>query len=165
MVTRDVTLAASDPALSQIRFVFRPRDMTIINLRRTVFVLLALVGAYTGGWAYFAPENWFRHFPGFGHSWLPQLGPYNEHLAKDSGAMFLALAVLSVLALRWVHNDRIVQISGATWLVFNVLHMIYHLRMLHVYNTLDRTLNIVLLGFLVVIAVPLLIPSRQRRDA
>ena len=34
-------------------------------------------------------------FPGGGRHWLPMLGAYNEHLARDVGALYLALAVLS----------------------------------------------------------------------
>jgi hypothetical protein len=93
-----------------------------INLRRALLVILTLAGAYTGGWAYFAPHHWYTHFPGFGRSWLPQLGPYNEHLSKDAGAMFLALMVLSLFALHYGRSNRIAQITGLVWLTFNVLH-------------------------------------------
>ncbi|MET8029967.1 hypothetical protein [Streptomyces avermitilis] len=83
-----------------------------INLRRALLWVLALAGAYTGVWAYFAPRNWHARFPGFGRNWLPQLGPYNEHLSKDAGAMLLALTVLTLFALRYVRNDRTVQITA-----------------------------------------------------
>jgi hypothetical protein len=63
------------------------------------------MGAHTGGWAYFASRHRYRHFPGFGLSRLPQLGPYNEHPAKDAGAMFPALASLSLFALRHAGSD------------------------------------------------------------
>ncbi|MFG2631925.1 hypothetical protein [Streptomyces sp. NPDC048473] len=91
-----------------------------INLRRALLGVLALAGAYTGVWAYFAPRNWHARFPGFGRSWLPQLGPYNEHLSKDAGAMFLAPAVLTLFALRCVRNDMTVQITALVWLTFNI---------------------------------------------
>ncbi|WP_438306303.1 hypothetical protein ACSHXN_42375 [Streptomyces sp. HUAS TT11] len=126
-----------------------------IKLRRTLLAALAFVAAYTGGWAYFAPENWYANFPGFGRSWLPQLGPYNMHLAMDDGAMFLAMAVLSLFAIRYAHNMLVVQITACTWLVFNVLHLTFHMRHLSVYNTMDKILNVVALGLLVLITVAL----------
>jgi hypothetical protein len=129
-----------------------------VNLRRVILALLALAGAYTGLWAYFAPRHWFGHFPGFGLSWLPQLGPYNEHLSKDAGAMFMALAVLSLVALRSVRNDTVVRVTGLVWLTFNIPHLIYHMQHLHMYNTLDKALNVVTLGLLAVASVALLLP-------
>jgi hypothetical protein len=135
-----------------------------INLRRALLVILTLAGAYTGGWAYFAPHHWYTHFPGFGRSWLPQLGPYNEHLSKDAGAMFLALMVLSLFALHYVRSNRIAQITGLVWLTFNVLHLIYHMQHLYMYDSLDKTLNIVSLGFLVLASAALLTPVTQKRD-
>ncbi|MFI9102947.1 hypothetical protein ACIGXA_20730 [Streptomyces fildesensis] len=129
--------------------------------------ILALVGLYTGAWAYCSPAGWYRNFPGFGLSWLPQLGPYNEHLAKDAGAMFLALSVLSLIALGQVRNNRLVQTAGAAWLVFNVLHFSYHVQHLDMYGTRDQVLNVVFLGALVLLAALLLVPilPARRGDA
>ncbi|MFD0021568.1 hypothetical protein [Streptomyces sp. NPDC058382] len=132
-----------------------------IKLRRALLALLALVGLYTGGWAYFAPENWYANFPGFGFSWLPQLGPYNMHLAKDDGAMFLALAVLTLLTVHYARTMTVVRITASAWLVFNVLHCIFHLQHLHVYDTVDKILNVVFLGLLVLVTAALFIPERR----
>jgi hypothetical protein len=119
---------------------------------------LAVVALYTGVWAYFSPKGWHENFPGFGLSWLPQLGPYNEHLAKDAGAMFLALAVLTIITMRHVRNDRFVRTTGAVWLVFNVLHFGYHVQHLHMYGTRDQVLNVVTLSALVLLSALLLVP-------
>lgn len=132
-----------------------------IELRRALLAVLALVGLYTGGWAYFAPAHWHAHFPGFGFSWLPQLGPYNMHLAKDDGAMFLALAALALLAIRCTRNEAVVQITASAWLVFNVLHCVFHLQHLHVYGTVDKVLNVTLLGLLVLVTAALFVPARR----
>jgi hypothetical protein len=134
------------------------------GLRRFVLALLALIGAYTGFWAYFAPEHWHAHFPGFGLSWLPQLGPFNEHLAKDAGAMFLALTVLSLIALRHVRNDVLVRTTGLAWLTFNALHLAYHLQHLHMYSTLDKVLNVVTLAGALLLSAALLIPLSRRQS-
>ncbi|MFE2848881.1 hypothetical protein ACFXKS_36265 [Streptomyces scopuliridis] len=135
------------------------------KIRYVGLCLLAVVALYTGIWAYFSPAGWYANFPGLGLSWLPQLGPYNEHLAKDAGAMFLALAVLTIITLRSVHNTRLVQTTGAVWLVFNVLHFSYHVQHLDMYNTRDQVLNVVFLAALVLVAALLLVPALPaRRD-
>ncbi|MCU1681459.1 MAG: hypothetical protein JWQ81_2198 [Amycolatopsis sp.] len=135
------------------------------TLRRLLLTGLALAGAYTGFWAYFAPQPWYEHFPGFGRSWLPPLGPYNEHLAKDAGAMFLALTVLSLIALRYVHNDVLVRTAGFGWLTFNVLHMTYHFQHLDMYDTVDKLLNVVTLGLLAAGSIALILATVVRRTS
>jgi hypothetical protein len=136
----------------------------ILPLRRFALVSLAVIGAYTGFWAYFAPRHWHDRFPGFGRSWLPQLGPFNEHLAKDAGAMFLALTVLSLIALRYVHNDVLVRTAGLAWLTFNVLHLTYHLQHLHMYGTFDKILNVITLSVAALLSIALL-PAVSKRHA
>ncbi|MCH0539188.1 hypothetical protein I3F58_06385 [Streptomyces sp. MUM 203J] len=126
--------------------------------RQVALGLFIVSGLYVGVWAYFAPQHWHETFPGFGRSWLPQLGPYNQHLAKDTGAMYLALAVLSVIALRYVRSNPMVQTTGAAWLTFNILHLVYHVQHLHVYDTIDQILNVVLLSAQTIIAAALLVP-------
>jgi hypothetical protein len=135
--------------------------MTLTS-RRALLALLALVGLYTGGWAYAAPKNWYANFPGLGFSWLPQLGPYNMHLAKDTGAMFLALAVLALITIGYARHAMVVQITASTWLVFNVLHCAFHMQHLHVYGTTDKVLNVVSLCLLVLVTAALFIPERRR---
>lgn len=135
------------------------------KIRYAALGLLAVTGLYTGVWAYCSPTSWYANFPGLGLSWLPQLGPYNEHLIKDAGAMFLALAVLTVITLRSVDNTRLVQTTGAVWLVFNVLHFSYHVQHLDMYNTRDQILNVVALAALIPLAALLLVPALPaRRD-
>jgi hypothetical protein len=132
------------------------------KIRCVVLGLLAASALFTGIWAYFAPVNWYANFPGFGRSWLPQLGPYNEHLAKDTGAMFLAMAVLTIITLRHVRDVRFVRTTGAVWLVFTVLHFIFHMQHLDMYGKEDQVLNAVALSALVVLAALLLVPSWRR---
>ncbi|MFE7074493.1 hypothetical protein ACFU96_30850 [Streptomyces sp. NPDC057620] len=131
------------------------------KIRYATLGFLGVTALYTGAWAYFAPREWHAGFPGFGMSWLPQLGPYNEHLAKDAGAMFLALAVLTAIALRSVRNNRLVQTTGAVWLVFNVLHLGYHMQHLGMYGTRDQVLNVVALTALVLASAVLLVPVKS----
>jgi tryptophan-rich sensory protein len=129
-------------------------------LHRSALTLLGTGGAVTGAWAYAAPRHWYDNFPGFGMTWLPQLGPFNEHFVKDVGAMFLALAALSAVTFVLVANQTLVRVTAVTWLVFNTLHCIYHLSMLQMYNTRDATLNGILLPLLVLAAAALFSPVR-----
>ncbi|HEY2695745.1 MAG TPA: hypothetical protein VGJ45_09770 [Pseudonocardiaceae bacterium] len=129
---------------------------------RAVLALLALTGFGTGIWASAAPENWYATFPGLGLSWLPQLGPYDEHLAADVGAMFLAFGVLTAFAFVRAGDHRVLRVTGLSWLVFNVLHLIYHLRMLGMYRPTDQVLNAVLLSVLAVLPLFLLFATKKR---
>ncbi|MDX8035306.1 hypothetical protein SK803_34285 [Lentzea sp. BCCO 10_0856] len=130
-------------------------------LDRISLAFIALTSAYVGCYAYFATESWYANFPGLGLRWLPQLGPYNEHLAKDVGAANLAFTALALVALANVKKPMVVQLAGAALLVFNVLHFAYHLTMLHMYEPRDQVLNVVLLSLLVVLSLILVIPSRR----
>jgi hypothetical protein len=49
------------------------------------------------------------------------------------------------------------------WLTFNVLHFMYHMSMLQMYNTRDAVLNVVTLSVLVLIPAALLIPLRTSK--
>jgi hypothetical protein len=131
-------------------------------LDRISLAFVAATSAYVGLYAYFATEHWYANFPGLGLRWLPQLGPYNEHLAKDVGAANLAFAVLALVALINVRKPVVVQLAGAALLVFNVLHFVYHLTMLHMYEPRDQVLNVVVLALMVVVSIILAIPSRAR---
>ncbi|MEU3642363.1 hypothetical protein AB0E59_03205 [Lentzea sp. NPDC034063] len=129
-------------------------------LDRISLGFIAVTSAYVGGFAYFAPKTWYDTFPGLGLRWLPQLGPYNEHFAKDVGAAYLAFTALSLMALAYAKKPGVVPLAGAALLVFNTLHFLYHLTMLHLYEPLDQALNVVLLSLLVVTSVIPVIPGR-----
>lgn len=130
-------------------------------VHRVCLILLTIVALSLGVWAYFAPLNWYSTFPGIGMHWLPVLGPYNEHFVKDVGSLFLGFAALSALALYYLCNRPVVVITAVSWSVFNVLHLIYHLGMLHMYGRRDAVLNVVSLGLLLVLSLLLLIPARS----
>jgi hypothetical protein len=130
------------------------------SYRRVVLILLGVTAAFVGSWAYFASESWYATFPGFGHHWLPVLGPYNQHLAKDVGAMYLGLMALSFAAASRPGDTFVVRIAGAGWTVFNVLHLAYHLQHLGMYQPVDQVLNAVSLSLFVIAGAVLLLPRR-----
>lgn len=134
-----------------------------LTVHRICLIFLTIVGLGTGGWAYAAPLNWYSTFPGMGMTWLPVLGPFNEHFVKDVGGMFLALGVLSALAVYYLHNRPVVVITAVGWSVFNALHLIYHIGMLHMYGPRDAVLNAVTLSLLLVVSLLPLVPFRSQR--
>lgn len=135
-----------------------------IVLNRVCLALLVISSVVTGFWAYAAPRQWYDTFPGFGLSWLPQLGPYNEHLAKDVGAMFIAFAVFTAIVLWRMKDELLVRVVGWGWLVFNVLHFIYHMTMLGMYTPSDQVMNVITLSLLVLFSLVLVLPDSRGRQ-
>jgi len=93
-------------------------------------VLLAIVGGLdigTGGWALINPRSWYEDFPGFGHHWVVgQGGAYNEHLASDAGAGFLAVGIVLVVCAA-IGAPLAVRLAGLALLVHALPHFIFHL--------------------------------------
>jgi hypothetical protein len=135
------------------------------SVQRILLFVLSFFGLVTGVWAYFFPRHWYDTFPGLGLSWLPQLGPFNEHFATDTGAMFLGLATLSIAAFIRSTNTTLVRVAGAAWTVFNLLHWIFHMRMLHMYEPRDQILNAILLSAILIVSALLLLPTRHAAQA
>jgi len=129
-------------------------------LRRWVLWYFVLQAAFVGIWAAFAPESWYLSFPGFGRHWLPALGVYNEHLARDVGTLYLGLMVLSIGAAFRARDNYLVGLTGATWTIFNALHLIYHLDHLSVYAGLDWWGNLTSLALTFVAGTVLLVRPR-----
>jgi alkylhydroperoxidase family enzyme len=123
--------------------------------------LLALPQALIGIWALLAPAGWFETFPGAGHNWLPAYGAYNEHLATDVGATFVALGLLLLGAALYLER-RLVQVALVAYLAFEIPHFIYHLGADDALASGDRIASAVTLALTVVLAVALLTLTRQR---
>ena len=78
--------------------------------------------------------------------------------------MYLALAVLTAVAIRLSSSDSIVRVAAAAWTTFNVFHLAYHLTMLDVYDTGEQTFLVISLVVLLVVSAPLLLPARPARS-
>lgn len=131
------------------------------QILRVGLALLAWPAVVLGVWAAFAPRGFYDDFPGFGRMWVAVDGPYNEHLVRDFGAMNLALAFVTIVALVGLHRHAINAALGG-WLVFGVPHLVYHLRHLDVFDRGDK----VAVGLSVAIAPALaavLLVRRRRR--
>lgn len=133
-------------------------------LHRSCLVVLALTGLAVGPWAYFAPLHWYNTFPGMGFQWLPVLGPYNEHFVKDVGAMYLATGALSVMAFAYLANHALMRATALTLSVFNLLHLIYHISMLHMYGPLDATLNVIVLTVVLLCSLAIALPVKTAEN-
>lgn len=116
-----------------------------------------------GAWAVLAPRSWFDDFPGGGRHWVSALGPYNEHLATDVGAFFLAIGGLLIFA-AVVLERRAIQMALGALLVFSIPHLVWHLGELGPYDTLDKVLNVISLSLLVVVPIVMLLLLRQTKS-
>jgi len=83
-----------------------------------------------GLWALLFPRAFYDHFPLPGSDWVSTLGPYNEHLVRDYGALNLALSAFLVFAAVLLKR-RFVQASVVAWLAYAVPHFIFHLGQTH----------------------------------
>lgn len=136
-----------------------------IAVHRMLLAFLSLTSVFVGGWAYFAPGHFHNNFPGFGMRWLPVFGPFNEHLVKDVGAMYLGLAVLSVLAMVVVRNKTLVVVAAGAWTTFNLLHLVYHVQMLHMLGPRDQVVSMVSLWALLLASLALFMPAKRTSDS
>ncbi|THG33623.1 hypothetical protein E6C64_03485 [Naasia lichenicola] len=122
----------------------------------------ALLAAYVGVWATVAPRGFYESFPGFGFTWISIDGPFNEHLIRDVGAMYVALGTLTVAAFfaRMAAAGRLV---GLGWTVFGCLHFGYHA--LHPEGgTTDRIATLLSLGISLALGILLMIPPRRESE-
>ena len=115
---------------------------------RAVWVLVALIaltGLGLGFWAAFDPRGFYLNFPGGGRHWVSADGPYNEHLVRDFGALNLALASVALVALWRPVRELLIAVALSN-IVFDIPHLIYHIRHLDVYDTSDKIANVVSLS-------------------
>ncbi|MBM7503809.1 hypothetical protein ACFPER_10010 [Agromyces aurantiacus] len=132
------------------------------NWRRTILWALNALGAYVGAWALVAPRSFTDAFPapGLFGAWVGADGPYNEHLVRDVGALYLGLVAAGVVAALMRRADASVAV-GAAWLVFSIPHLVYHLGHLHGLAPIDAIAQPIALASTLVLAVPLCLPPRR----
>jgi len=130
--------------------------------RRIILWLLNAIGAFVGAWALLAPRSFYDTFPsaGFG-PWVGVDGPFNEHLIRDVGALYLALVGAGVVAALSRRADASIAV-GVAWLVFSVPHFSYHLAHLQALAPLDAVAQPISLALSLVLSIPLVVPPRRR---
>ena len=149
-----------------------PRDPSTQDTQRrapaTVLAglwLMGLFGLYTGLQQQFLPRVFYDRFPGFGMTWVSPDGPFNEHLMRDLGGANLALTFLIFLAIARP-TAYLVRGVAIAILIAQAPHFIYHALHLDLLpNTLERGLQTVSLGLVLLIPVLILIASRDMGDA
>jgi hypothetical protein len=112
--------------------------------------------------ALLAPRAFFDGFP-LGRAWVAALPSYSEHLVRDVGALFLALAVL-LLAAAWAMQRLLTVVALLAYLAFSVPHTLWHLSSLGPYDFADALGNVVALGTTVVLPVALLVWQLRAGD-
>lgn len=90
-----------------------------------MIVTLAVPQLVIGLWAYLAPESWFDSFPEFDPRLVAAIPPYNEHLASDAGAGFLATGVALLVAVIWANRSG-VRVALVAFAAFTAPHVLYH---------------------------------------
>jgi hypothetical protein len=125
---------------------------------------LAVSTAVVAVWAAFAPRSFYDDFPGGGRSWVSADGPYNEHLVRDVGELYLGLVVVLVAAVIWPRL-ALVRVAAVAAVVSTVPHFVYHARHLDVYETSDKVGNLVTLGIGIVLPLVVLWMAREEQAA
>lgn len=138
----------------------REREMGMNQHRVQTVALVALVvaAAPVGLQAAFGPRSFYDDFP-FGRGWIrADGGAYNEHLVRDVGAFFLAMAVLTA----WAVRRRAMALPiGVAWIVQGVLHLWYHLGNLDGLDGADRVGMVVSLFTFPLLACIVLVTERS----
>jgi hypothetical protein len=135
-------------------------------LRRILLSATALIGAYVGGWAAVDPRSFYDSFPGLGLIWISIDGPWNEHLVRDVGTLYLGLAAATAFAaVQRTEASAVVasRVIGTAWVVFSVPHLGYHALHLDGLGPVDVVMQMVSLSSTVVLGALLLLgPERGR---
>lgn len=124
--------------------------------------ILGLNAALVGVWAGAFPLSFYRDFPWPGAHWVSALGPYNEHLVRDVGGLYLALLVLSVATLR---RPALRTTAGGAWLIFSAEHFLWHAFHLDVFPRFHQVASMAALSLPLLLAVLLLLPGRAAGSA
>ena len=125
--------------------------MTVDARLRVGLWFLIASGVMVGAWAQFFPQAFYDSFPGLGRSWVSVDGPFNEHLVRDVGGLYLALSAVTLVAV-FAKTRETVLAAALGWPVSQIPHFTYHLAHLHVYTSmLDKIGNVLTLGLLVLV--------------
>lgn len=122
---------------------------------RIGLIALTVSSGVTGGWALLAPRSFYDDFPGGGRSWVSALPPYNEHLVRDVGGLYVALTLV-LLAAAVIMERRLVIVALVAALVNAVPHFIFHVAHVDELSTGDQIAQTASLLFVMVVPMALL---------
>ena len=126
---------------------------------RIGLLIVAVTPLASGLWALLFPRAFYDDFPLPGSGWVSTLGPYNEHLVRDYGALNMAMAVL-LLAAGVFLERRLAQAALVTWLVFEVPHFVFHVGQTHLFSAGSNLAQLGGLALLIVLPLILLFLPR-----
>jgi AhpD family alkylhydroperoxidase len=129
---------------------------------RFLLFALGIPQALIGLMALLAPRTFYDDFPAGTDGWVHVLGPFDEHLVTDVGALFVALGVLLSLAAINLRRSAVVG-AAVAWLIFSVAHFAWHAFNLEPYGTGDAIANAFTLGWTVLGGVLILWLARAPR--
>jgi hypothetical protein len=130
--------------------------------KRVAAAVLGVSALVVGGWASVAPHSFYTTFPLAGRHWVSMAGPYDEHLVRDVGALYLSLLVVTVWATVRATNEAF-RVAGGAWTVFSVPHLLFHATHLDGMGTLDSFAEVGSLALTLLLALALLLPQAQRQ--
>jgi alkylhydroperoxidase family enzyme len=107
---------------------------------RFLLFALGIPQALIGFWALFAPRSFYGDFPAGSDGWVHLLGPFDEHLVTDVGALFVALGFLLAFAAVSLRRGTVIA-AATTWLIFSIPHLVWHVLNLGPYGTADAVGN------------------------
>jgi hypothetical protein len=123
---------------------------------RSLLLLLALINAVVGGFAFLAPHAFYRHVLG-----VDKLGPYDQHLVSDVGGFYLGFALLLFWAAR--SRERSLARAGAgAFLLAQALHFGFHLFHLSRFTAAEAIGQTLELSVFLVLPLLILFLTRRR---
>jgi hypothetical protein len=117
---------------------------------RTGLLFVAATPLAGGLWALLFPRAFYDDFPLPGSDWVSTLGPFNEHLVRDYGAVLLLAAGVYL-------ERRLSQVALITWLVFEVPHFVFHAGQTHHFSAGSNLAQLGGLALLIVLPLVLLL--------
>jgi hypothetical protein len=122
-------------------------------------LLLAGEAGLIGVHALFFPWYFYNHFL-FGRGWVKMLPPYNEHITRDLGALYIGFFVILGYAVLKLSKDLV---NGAIlgFVAATIPHMIFHI--VHADDApllIDKVLQVGLLAITVVFGAGLALVAR-----
>jgi len=115
-------------------------------VRLVLIIPLAIPQLVIGVWAIVAPRSWYDTFPGFDPHLVAAEPPFNQHLATDVGAGFLATGIALVVAAALARRSG-AYVALAAYASFSIVHFGYHVtHQAATLTTRENVLNLALLG-------------------
>ncbi|HEX2162236.1 MAG TPA: carboxymuconolactone decarboxylase family protein [Thermoleophilaceae bacterium] len=128
---------------------------------RFLLFALGVPQALIGLWALLAPGSFHDDFPVGTAGWVDVLGPFDEHLVTDVGALFVGLGFLLCFAAVSLRRGTVIA-AAISWLIFAIPHLVWHVFNLEPYSTGDAIGNVVTLVWTVVGGLLVLVLLRTR---